>query len=181
MQQNADASPVTGQLTRRDALKRGAVVGGALVWAVPAMQSMSVGTADAASGTVPPPGPQPAACIPSHGLLLVRTAGGVLVGIKVDEDGSIDGIPAKNGDAEFLGAAPRGYSGWVKPSAAGITVSGGKAAGGTALYLVVPTGTTFVGAWTADGNLSGGPGSPAGLDYAAVTPVSGRVTFSKAC
>ncbi|NHC45189.1 hypothetical protein [Motilibacter aurantiacus] len=168
-------------LTRRDALKRGALVGGALVWTVPAIQSLSMGAADAASGSVPPPGPAPALCIPSHGLLLVRTAAGVLVGMKVDEDGSIDGIPSKNGDAAFLGAAPRNYSGWVKPSKAGVTVSGGRTADGKGLFLAVPAGTTFVGAWAADGNISGGPGSPVGLDYAAVTPSGGRVTFTKSC
>ena len=113
MLENTDERAV-GALTRRQALKRGAVVGGALVWAAPAMQAVSMTVADAASGPTPPPGPG-AACTPSHGLLLFRTATGVLVGVKVDENGSIDGIPdnSSNPDAQFLREAPRSYSGWV--------------------------------------------------------------------
>jgi LPXTG-motif cell wall-anchored protein len=43
--------PETPGLTRRDALRRAAAVGGALVWTVPVVQSMS-GTAVAAQGSV---------------------------------------------------------------------------------------------------------------------------------
>src|SRR3954469_2529944 len=99
---------VTGGISRRQALKRGAVVGSALVWAPPALQAVSMNVADAASGTTPPPGPGIKSCVPSHGLLLFRTAGGQLVGVKVDESGGIDGIPDNTGnkDAQFLQTAP---------------------------------------------------------------------------
>ena len=43
--------PVEAGFTRRDALRRGAAVGGALIWTVPVVQSMS-GTAVAATGSV---------------------------------------------------------------------------------------------------------------------------------
>lgn len=43
--------PEASGLTRRDALRRAAAVGGALVWTVPVVQSMS-GTAVAAQGSV---------------------------------------------------------------------------------------------------------------------------------
>src|SRR4051812_46489100 len=110
-----------GRVSRRQALKRGAVVGGALVWGAPTLQAVTMTVADAASGTTTPPPPSAATCIPSHGLLLFRTSTGVLVGVKVDENGSIDGIPDNGGnkDAEFLREAPRNYSGWVTPSDAG--------------------------------------------------------------
>ena len=55
-------------------------------------------------------------------------------------------------------------------------------AGNKGLFLVLPAGTTFVAAWTADGNpteIIGGGAT--GLDYVAVALVSGRVTFSKVC
>lgn len=180
MREESDNRP-GAELSRRDALKRGAVVGGAMVWAVPALQTLAVSVADAASGSVPPPGPGPAACTPSHGLLLFRTSAGVLVGVKVDEDGSLDRIPTQNKDADFLRAAPRSYATWATASSAGVTVSGGELAGGTGLFLDLPAGSTFVAAWTADGNPTGGPGSAAGLDYVAVSPVGRRVTFTKPC
>ena len=46
-----DEQPESSGLTRRDALRRAAAVGGALVWTVPVVQSMS-GTAVAAQGSV---------------------------------------------------------------------------------------------------------------------------------
>src|SRR6185312_9642682 len=60
MADDVDGAEPTG-LTRRDALKRGAIVGGALVWSVPAVQvlAMSHNAAEAASGPVSPPPPPP--------------------------------------------------------------------------------------------------------------------------
>lgn len=52
----------TGRLPdRRDVLKRGAVLGGVVVWATPVVQALSVRVADAASGGSAPPrsGPPP--------------------------------------------------------------------------------------------------------------------------
>ncbi len=48
-------------LSRRDALKRGLVVGGAMVWAVPTVQAlgMSAAHADAPSGKTVKPKPKP--------------------------------------------------------------------------------------------------------------------------
>ena len=44
----SDESPPQG-LSRRDLLRRGAVVGGTLVWAVPAMEVLSLTSAHASS------------------------------------------------------------------------------------------------------------------------------------
>jgi hypothetical protein len=43
------------QLSRRQALKRGAAVGGALVWTVPVVQAVSMTAGHAVSASAPPP------------------------------------------------------------------------------------------------------------------------------
>jgi hypothetical protein len=58
---NDESTPQTG-LSRRDLLRRGAVVGGTLVWAVPAMEVLSLTSAHATSpsgGGGGPQNPQP--------------------------------------------------------------------------------------------------------------------------
>lgn len=52
------AGPPTG-LDRRTALKRGALVGGALVWAVPVVQAVSLTAAHAENPSAPPPNNPP--------------------------------------------------------------------------------------------------------------------------
>ncbi|NHC12782.1 hypothetical protein [Motilibacter deserti] len=162
------AESTTG-ISRREALKKGALVGGAAVWAVPAMQAISVGTADAASaGPTPPvptvPADPPKPCIPATGLLLCtvwKWGRPCLLGVKIDEHGVIDCIPTAKGDrdADFLRSL--GYATWSKPSDLGMSVSGGFLSGKTGLYLLLPTLASFVKAWVSDINLctpSGGSG-----------------------
>ena len=45
--------------TRRDLLRRGALIGGATVWAVPAVQALSMAAAHAEPTSNPPPVPTP--------------------------------------------------------------------------------------------------------------------------
>ena len=174
-------------ISRRQALKKGALVGGAAVWAVPALQAVSVGTADAASAGPKPvpsvPVQQPKPCVPSHGLMLCtvwKWGRKCLVGVKIDESGAIDCIPTAKGnkDADFLRSL--GYTSWLKPTDVGLSVPGGVLSGRTGLYLNVPSLASFVKAWVADGNLHGVTGGGAtGLDHAEAYCSGGRVVFTK--
>jgi hypothetical protein len=59
-------------VTRRDALKRGAVVGGALAWTVPAIQVISLTAARAESPSAPPVRQPPAADPPVDGVPVIE-------------------------------------------------------------------------------------------------------------
>lgn len=68
--ESVDPTETTSGIDRRNVLRRGAILGGALVWTVPAVQTLS-GAAFAAgsplcevtlTGTFDPPGPLPKAC-----------------------------------------------------------------------------------------------------------------------
>ena len=101
---------------RREVLKRGAAIGGAVVWATPVVQAIAVGTADAASGetsppppppppppTSPPPPPPPVVGeIPSHGLFVVLFQG-KQYGYQVSATGVI-GTLGKGNDIPYLDA-----------------------------------------------------------------------------
>lgn len=92
---------------RRDVLKRGAVIGGAVVWATPVVQAIAVGTADAASGgTLPPPPTSPPPPVvgelPSHGLFVV-SYGGKQYGYQVSDTAAI-GTLGKGNDIPYLNA-----------------------------------------------------------------------------
>lgn len=60
MDDKDDSRTAGSGYSRRDVLKRGAVAGGALVWAVPAIQLISMTSASAESPSSPPAGAQPA-------------------------------------------------------------------------------------------------------------------------
>ena len=163
-------------LTRRDALRRGAL-GGALLWTVPTLQVIGAGSADAASGppSPPPPPPPPPAptCIPSNGLLyfLLR---GVTYGVKIDKAGSIGKVPT---NAQFAVPTPTSYSNYSG------SITGGKLAGNTGLFLILPTGATFVAAYVADGNPTGQQGGGNhGHDFVSVSPdAQGLLKYTKVC
>ena len=162
----------SGHVSRRTLMKTGAA-GGALVWAVPAMQIIGMASADAASGGTPPPSPPPTnTCIPSNGLLFF-SVDGTTYGVKVSESGSVGRIPA---NAQFSPPSPSSWSDY--PS----TVSGGLI-GTTGSYLVLPSGSTFVAAYVADGNATGASGAgDAGHDYTSVSPDGdGRLVYTKVC
>ena len=169
-------------LTRRDALKRGAI-GGALLWTVPTLQTIGAtrASADAPSSpppptSPPPPPPPPVGCgAPSHGIL-VYSLGGVTYAAKVDS-GGVD--RPGSGERTWLTSL---YPGIQFPG----TATGGVS--GDHLSLSVPAGGTFITAFAADGNfgdLAPGlteispAGTPAGLEYVEVGAVGGTANFYK--
>jgi hypothetical protein len=69
-------------IDRRTALKRGAIVGGVVLWSTPVVNAIGVGVADAASEPAPPPPPPSApppppapTGLPSHGFFLLLCEG----------------------------------------------------------------------------------------------------------
>ena len=52
--EKSDSTGSSGSMSRRDVLRRGAVVGGALVWTVPVVQAVSMQAAHAESASAPP-------------------------------------------------------------------------------------------------------------------------------
>lgn len=167
------AAGVTGS-TRREALRRGAL-GGAALWTIPALQVIAAKSADAASGggtpggPPPPPPPPPKACRPAHGLLFFRV-GGKTYGVKIDKSGAIGKLPR---NAAYRVPTPRRWENYGK------AVKGGKLAGNTGLFLLLPRGAVFVAAYAADP-----PPKGRGLEtqFVAVRPNrSGKVVFVKAC
>lgn len=95
---NEDINPALG-ISRRDLLKRGAVVGGTLVWAAPAVQTISRSALAQSPGTPPPDEPVDGAI--SY-VALVLNCGGALVRVKYE-----------TGDADASDATVGG--GWVDP------------------------------------------------------------------
>ncbi|NHC45187.1 hypothetical protein [Motilibacter aurantiacus] len=178
-----NGSVSTDGMSRRDALKKGVLVGGA-VWAVPAIQAIGVGVADAASTTAPkPPTPtvpsRPTPCVPAAGLLLCtvwKWGWPCLVGVRIDGNGRIDCIPTDRDDKDARFLRSLGYSTWFKPSDLGLSVSGGYLSGRTGLYLLLPTLASFVKAWVSDVDLCS-PSSSSGHEEAHCS--GGRVIFSK--
>lgn len=75
--------------SRRTTLKKGIAVGGAALWAVPAVQALAVTSASAQATSVitpppPPPPSEPVGKIISHGFLLL-VCGGLYYGVQIDE------------------------------------------------------------------------------------------------
>lgn len=173
----ADGPPSRDGVSRRTLIKTGAA-GGALVWAVPAIQVIGMSAADAASGDTPPPPPPPPpppgnrTCVPSNGLLFF-SVDGTTYGVKISESGSIGRIPTNNQFKVSYPTSWADYSGSV----------GGGLMGATGSYLVVPSGATFVAAWVADGNPTGvSGGGDTGHDFVAVTPdTTGTLVYTKVC
>lgn len=90
--------------SRRTTLKRGLAIGGAAVWAIPAVQALSVTSASAqftsAPPPPPPPPPPPTGKIISHGFLLL-ICGGKYYAVKVEgSSGALDS--AGNQDKDYL-------------------------------------------------------------------------------
>ena len=112
-------TPTSGGMTRRDALRRGAILGGAAVWTVPAVQSVGVRAAlgQEANGTPPPTDPGTGDGTVTGQVSDARTGdpiGGALVQIAGQSqttaaDGlfSFSGVPAGN---QTLQASASGYS-----------------------------------------------------------------------
>lgn len=82
-----DVDPALG-ISRRDLMKRGAVVGGGLVWATPVVQTASRRAMAQADGTPPPDGHVEGGAISSVALVLDCPDGRVRVKYDVDEGGA---------------------------------------------------------------------------------------------
>jgi hypothetical protein len=152
--------------SRRTTLKRGLAIGGAAVWAIPAVQALSVSAASAedTSAPPPPPPPPPSGGYPSHGFVLVNCGDGVFA-VKIDSGspGTLSGLGAGN-DIPYL----RDQQGldldvdYRQPTAADlaeITSYGqGTYNGVNALFITLPAGCQFVDGYTYvfDGSFSGG-------------------------
>ena len=180
-----------GGLTRRQALKRGAVVGG-LLWTAPTLQVLSAGAAHAdQASSVPPrpkpepnPGPKPPGgqdCTPSFGLVVLG-CGDRIVMAKVDGTGAVD-CPSVHGKGApqdiakaILGARhlPTGtWSGSPK-------VTGGVRGSGE-LYLSWASDCRLLGAATHDGSFRTWD-NPYQLDRVGPASVHGcTATFTKSC
>lgn len=94
---NDDVSPALG-ISRRDVLRRGAVVGGTLVWAAPAVQTISRSALAQTNGT-----PEPGDCHAISYLALVLTNGQTFQ-FKIEAGGNIESeVPM---EAPHCGAPP---------------------------------------------------------------------------
>lgn len=82
-----DASDQQGTLSRREVMRRGAVIGGAAAWAVPTVQTIGLRAAGAATGT-----PQPACCHSSAFGLRVQ-----IPALGIDETFGVGGCLADTG------------------------------------------------------------------------------------
>ena len=135
------SSPVG--VARRTALKRGVAVGGAAVWAVPAVQliGMSVAHAEDTSPTPPPSGGggDPTGKYISHGFVLVR-CDGKYYSAKIEADGSVGG--SGNQDRAYL--AGLGYTDIERGIPSGFVGSLTSYEGELALKLVVPAMCSIV-------------------------------------
>jgi hypothetical protein len=148
MKQQRDTEALSGGgLNRRDALKRGAVVAGGLVWATPAIQALGLSAAHADDPSAPPPPPPPppqTGKIPSHAIFLVD-CGGTRYGLKLD--GALFDKIASPSDKDFL--KKLGFS-WSNPTPTVLALFAGHGAPGVdpngelALVLQVPAECSLV-------------------------------------
>lgn len=136
---------VPAGVARRTALKKGVAVGGAALWAVPAVQVIGMSVAHAEdTSPVPPPGggetPQePTGTYISHGFVLVLS-GGKYYSVKIENDGSVDG--SGNQDRDYL--AGLGYKDIKRGVPAGFVGSLTAYQGELALKLEVPASSSLV-------------------------------------
>lgn len=163
----AHADPPRG-MTRRDALRRGALLGGATVWAIPTVQAVAMsahaGQNPSAPPFPPPPtGPVHSGKVPSHAVFILR-ANGKLYGFKIDVSGgasSYFGKVASPSDNAFLAAQGYTYvsdpkdAGWAAllGQLAGHGAPGSDSKGEQAIVLTLPPGATFVDGYSFDGGL----------------------------
>ncbi|MFC5381932.1 hypothetical protein [Aquipuribacter nitratireducens] len=133
-------SPLPEGPTRRSTLKTGVIATGAALWAVPAVQTLSMSAAHAeATSPTGEPQPTPTGKYISHGFVLV-TCAGQYYAVKVGSDGSVDS--AGNNDRDYLAA--RGYTNITRGIPAGFVGSQTVHEGEYALKLVVPTTCSIV-------------------------------------
>jgi hypothetical protein len=153
--------------SRRTTLKRGLAIGGAAVWAIPAVQALSVSAAsaeDTSAPPPPPPPPPPSGEYPSHGFVLVNCGDGVF-GVKIDSGApGVLGSLGNGNDVPYLEDQQNLVLGvdYRQPTAADlaeITDFGTTTYNGIlALYITLPAGCQFVDGYTYvfDGSFSGG-------------------------
>lgn len=138
--------------SRRTTIKRGLAVGGAAVWAVPAVQALGV-TAAAAQGTSAAPPPPPPPVEPtgkhiSHGFVLV-TGGGKRYLVKVNSNGTLDFSGNQDKDYVISLGLPGidSHDDFAKGNAAVLAAFTGGAVvyeNERALRIVVPSGYSIV-------------------------------------
>lgn len=139
-----DVNPALG-ISRRNLMKRGAVVGGGLVWATPVVQTVNRRAMAQADGTPPPDGRIEGGAISFVALVLDCPDGYARVKYNVDEDdaGSWETQPGRNGVPQC--PDPAGWDAATDADGAvlGITVSGGNQQGRVCFDLSA-TACTFV-------------------------------------
>lgn len=168
-------------MSRRDALKRGALVGGAVVWATPAVQAL---TMTAASAQSPSPINQPPVTgkVPSHGIFLADV-GAIRYGLKLDGSSNTFDKIASPSDTKFMKA--KGFL-WSDPTAQVLALfakrgNGGKdALGEAALIVSMPAGAALVAgsAFAFDGGLQN---CGNGDKYQAASIAGNAIIFYGAC
>ncbi len=101
-----------GGLTRRDVLRRGAALGGAVLWATPTVQTLGMGRAFAAE----PSGPCVVYCVKYEVDEGTWTGLGKGTGnCFVCPSGAIDGVPPGIGAATVVGSADTGFTVTLPP------------------------------------------------------------------
>ena len=173
---------------RREVLKRGAVLGGAVVWATPVVQVLNISVADAASGEQPPPPPPPplppVVGLPSHGFFLLNCMGKLygyqIIGYESDfKAGDLLAVnvlesPGQGNDVaywESIGITGTIISSdkdpeWLRirdalePGAGVALLNGGQT---LVVSATPPPGCTFVNAFIWDGSFGGDKVEPAVL------------------
>ncbi len=161
------SAPVT-TVSRRDALKRGALTGGTLLWLTPTVSSVLL-RASAAEATSPKPGgggghlaplPHPPTGLPSHGCFVLRDASGLYAyQITASGTGVALSAPGLGNDIRWL--QTHGYAGqkfirsgpvWTKKKS--LVKVGQIRYPGTAVTVLCLSAWPNVlqGAWTWDGS-----------------------------
>jgi hypothetical protein len=131
-------SPDARSMSRRQALKRGAVVGGALVWTVPAVQAITMSSAHAEAASAPPgpangARPEPPA-VGRDGTPPAPRAGGLSGGAPVIATAAVGTGVLVGGAAVTAALKAQAAAGAVSSIGGGT----GSAAGGAVESVIIP-------------------------------------------
>lgn len=150
-----DLNPALG-INRRDVLKRGAVVGGALVWAAPAVQTLA-GPALAATGT-PPPDDEVEGGLSFVRMIIKCDDQCVLVNYEVDDDlqgGAFEASPSFGNNHCTVSSTQAGCDTIVEDDGSGHGIASVSHSGGCVTF------TLAAGCQLIDGkSFTGPPASP---------------------
>ena len=187
---HADTSSRTAPVSRRTALRAGAV-GGALVWSVPLLQIIDMSSASATPASALPPKPG----LPSHGFALINCGDGVFA-VKIDSGNpSVLDTLGNGNDIPFLttkglslgdGTTSGTYRKATTADKAHIasfgvmTLTGGQ----QAMFITIGAGCTFVRGYTYvyDGSFgNGGHQCGNGNDFTNAMRDGKTVLFATVC